>query len=366
MKKSLFSLLFVIVASIVSAQNTVSAEELKVFAKKIDSLTQNGGWAEIDQFYFDEAGFADKISKQLNLNATDKAEFLEGLTDQGLFARIGLSVSGFEYLRTHKVKNEQRFICRVLLEEGTINYFDLIVEKKNNQLKIVDFYSFMFTDYYSNVMGNLLLAAFPDSEFEKASMKEFKNLQKMVKAKQTGDFAKAVELYKQLPEKLKQDKVSLGIRLSAAQQVSIEEYKDAIDDYYKYYPNEPGLNLLLIDRYIIDDDYEKALEAVDKTDSIVGGDVYLELYRANINTYLGNYLLSKNSFEKFLAKFPGYIDAYPVYVSILLVYDEYAKAIEVVKNCKENYNFDPLKELSQEDYPEFYASEEYKKYKAGK
>ncbi|KAB2916898.1 MAG: hypothetical protein F9K23_06775 [Bacteroidetes bacterium] len=353
----------------VNAQGKVSFVEAQKLGNRIDSLAKAGQWQKIETSFFDVDELAERATKDLKLTKDEKASFVggmkEGLAEAGLFARIAEQTTTFDFLRIRENSGKYSIMFRAELVSGGLNYFDFaVIKNKKGEVKIGDLYTFSMVDNMSNIIGSLLISAMPDGfgASDKGLEKTVKAVKTMTKAKNEGKFEVVLAEYNKLSPENKKQKMFLGMRLNAAQSVSIEEYKAAMDDYYAAFPNEPGLSLMMIDKYFLEEDYEGALSAVNKTDSLVGGDTYLEQYRGNIYTYLDDYEKAEASLKRYLANFPKSADAYPTYVSLLAANGKYPLAVETLKKWEKATGQNPLEFFNADDFPDFKESAEYQGY----
>ena len=73
-----------------------------------------------------------------------------------------------------------------------------------------------------------------------------------------GKYQAALDLYEALPESLKKDKIMLIDRIKTAKHLKGKPYDDAIRAYRQAFPNEPNLNLFMIDGYLEHKLYDRA------------------------------------------------------------------------------------------------------------
>ena len=93
----------------------------------------------------------------------------------------------------------------------------------------------------------------------------------------------AIAVYDALPQSIKGEKVPLLARLMAAQSLDDDaEYRKAMDDFRRYFPEDPCLDLINIDHYFLTKQFDKELAAIDHIETVVGGDPYLNVLRANV------------------------------------------------------------------------------------
>jgi predicted Zn-dependent protease len=140
-----------------------------------------------------------------------------------------------------------------------------------------------------------LLAAEKPSFLSKASdhdvdlAKNISRLKEMQQAATGGNPTAACAIYDGLPQSLKGDKYMLLLRLRAAQELGDEAYRQALEDFQKYHPDDPSLDLVSIDHYFLTKQYDKELAVIDHIESTIGGDPYLNIYRANTMLVQGKY-----------------------------------------------------------------------------
>jgi predicted Zn-dependent protease len=91
-----------------------------------------------------------------------------------------------------------------------------------------------------------------------------------------------LEQYNSLSEAARKLKLAMSVRLRAAAALSPEAYKAAVEEFRATYPNNPTIDLLLIDGYVLQKEYDKALASIDATERFVGGDGYLNVLRAGV------------------------------------------------------------------------------------
>jgi hypothetical protein len=95
------------------------------------------------------------------------------------------------------------------------------------------------------------------------------------------DYANVVETFHQLPASIKKKKLVLLLRLNAATWIDKKESSDAFNDFQRHFANDPLLEMYKINVAMQEKNIEAALKAIDFYDSLVGGDPYFDLMRAN-------------------------------------------------------------------------------------
>ena len=91
-----------------------------------------------------------------------------------------------------------------------------------------------------------------------------------------------------------------------------------IKDYEESYPKDPSLQLVSIDGYIINKQFDKALKSIDVLDSSIHGDSFLNYLRGNVLFHNEKYEESLKMFAKVNEDFPDFFDAYESKLAIYL------------------------------------------------
>lgn len=101
-------------------------------------------------------------------------------------------------------------------------------------------------------------------------------------AQQAGDHARILQIIDGLPQAARQQKFVLILRFNAAQKVNEVEYLKTLEEIQQWFPNDPGMDMIKLDYYVMKKDYSAAQDIVDRLDKAIQGDPHLELVRANI------------------------------------------------------------------------------------
>lgn len=362
--------LFIVLSVPAISQAKPTEAEIKKFGLKIDSLANAGDWEKISKNHFDVEALGNRILTKLQLSDADKKEFIEGFKSgaqaDNIMSEFEKQSTGFRFLRVVDRNKELRALFRMEVGDG-LNYMEFyIVKNSKNELKIADIYSYILIDDISSSLA-AMLQNFQDSDVaDAASSPTLQTAKAMRAAQKEQDYKKILALYDKLSPEDKKLKLFLTMRMTAAQNIGDDEYKAAMDAFYNAYPNEPGLSLLMIDRYFMEDNYAKTLEVINKTDNLVGGDPFLELYRGNLYLMSEDYVKAEASMERFVKEFPKKAEAYPTYVSLLIVNNKFKQAVDNMRKWKKETGQNPEEFINAADYPEFAESEEYKAYAASR
>ena len=152
-----------------------------------------------------------------------------------------------------------------------------------------------------------------------------------------GQYQAALDTYAGLPERLQKDKVALVKRIEAAKHLKGKPYDDAIRAYRKEFPNEPNLDLIMIDGYLEHKMYDRALACIDRLDQTIGGDPYLDVLRAGVNRLKGDAAAAKKSANAAIAAEPDLQAAYICLLSISLKEKEFADTSRLLTTMQHKF-----------------------------
>ncbi|MBZ4416472.1 lipopolysaccharide assembly protein LapB [Myxococcus sp. RHSTA-1-4] len=248
--------------------------------------------------HIDKDAIFKKSTEGVQVPADFAAGFKKGL-QQGAALGFGKQListfneeSTFTLLRARAVKGVPRALFRSLSTRG-LNYLDLeLARDAKGQVRVVDIYPYVAGEFISETLRRAYLAAAADANQglvdrlmgkEQTYLKNLPRLQAMQKAFQAGNHEEVLRLYGQLPAAFKTDKIVLLLRLQAAAALSLEgeAYAQAIADYEKALPNDPSVELVSFDGYLLRKDHAGAIRAMDKLDRRVR-DPYLSVLRGNV------------------------------------------------------------------------------------
>lgn len=339
----------------------------------IDSTLYNG-----DKSYFNKTFSINALVEKVMIDSDDSSlkEFNKGFDSglrrsfdfgQRLLDEIGESGS-FDFLRSSiNEKGEYHLLFRLNGEDG-LNYHDFLVEEYKGKTKIVDGYFFISGEYMSKTLRDTyksMLARKPsliDKIMKKTVVDDSNKVLKIKSLTAQGDFKKAYNLYESLSSDFKKQKSTQLIGLSIASSLDEATYQKIIKKYEESFPNDPSLYLVSIDGEFMRGNYNKVFSLINKLDNAVGGDDFLDLYRANTMYLKGDMNNATKYANRLLVNYPFYPDSYTTLMSIYIDQKKYIKAINTLADFYTTFELDKeeMKEAIAEDYPEFVKTKEYK------
>ena len=263
-----------------------------IHAIQTNDVTTIANMIDVDALV--KAGVADLDIPHLNLTEMSAGARSSLTLGSGLPAQLAASVAkggSCDLLRYLEVDHQKRARMRLIFpNNGGLNYIDFVLGRDAaGQVAAQDMYIFYSGELLSNTMRRMAvqMAAQSDRsllerlkgaepEFVK-HVSDIRDITSALAEKRTSD---AARIYEGLPASLKQDKTLQLAHIRIAQQQGDAQYTQALTQFRASFPNDPASELLSIDYYALNKQYDKALQALDKLDKAVGGDPYLNVMRA--------------------------------------------------------------------------------------
>jgi tetratricopeptide (TPR) repeat protein len=251
----------------------------------------------------------------------------------------------YEFVRVHEIDGRQQILFRLLNTEG-VNYHDLIlIRDPAGRTQAVDVYVYLSGELFSTTIRRMirrLTAENKRSIFQKLfavqqdSLEDIDKLYRMAQSLQQRKPAEALEVYATASEEAQHDKTFLIARYQAATMLpdeagSYREIEATVGLFRQKHPQDPALDFLAIDEHVVRNEYDRALQAVDRLDRAVGGDAYLHEIRAGILCQAGKPDLAAEQFELAIAGLPHRESAYFGLITLSLYQEDYGNVLKALK-----------------------------------
>jgi antitoxin component HigA of HigAB toxin-antitoxin module len=327
-------------------QEQVTTTEAKDFARQLQISIEKK-----DATFFDNAIDKETFLQKIGLNKAGKdAEgFKRGLSDKMKIGSQLISTmtkgSNYQLVKQYEKDKIQHLIFR-LYDQGSLNYHDLELGKHDKEVKIDDLYVYTTGELLSETLNTLYnqMKSFMVSGQVNKDDNWLAKVPQIRQKMNAGDYTGALRDFESLPEEIQKLKslslmhimITSGLNDDAA-------YSAAINEYQKLFPNEPNMHLILIDGYIINKEYDKALESVNKLDERINKDPFLDFYRYLISNLKEDKINAKKYIISLVNNIPDFEDGM---IELILTYKEDGeteKADSLIKSYKLHNTFDQSK-----------------------
>jgi thioredoxin-like negative regulator of GroEL len=143
-----------------------------------------------------------------------------------------------------------------------------------------------------------------------------------------------------LPYHLRNSKTVRLTAISNAQNLDEATYLSAIEAFRQLYPEKGLYDLVLLDGYVLNKQYDLALQAINNVDNSVGGDPALNYYRALMYYRKEDTASYTRLLEKACAQVPDFQPAVLELIAHYLSEGNKAAADRYIANYQSQKNFD--------------------------
>lgn len=278
-----FLILTVLSTAVYAQRTTISDEEALQTGHFIDSVTSSGSAAALNNFIDFDSLLWNVQKKVPELNdPVFRRGFRKGMLESlnGFGARLASTATGGSYrlLKEYNKNGIEHLLFRAFGNSG-LNYHDYPLVKVGDSIKASDVFVFTVDDNLSSIVAGLMgtMAASPDSKISEVASE----VERLKKLRDQKAYAAAKDAYDKLDKPLQESKPIQVAYIDICHHLGDSLYEKSLVHFAVSFPDAPSSYLMMIDLYNLKKDYAKGLIAVDKLDSIVGKDPFLDLYRGN-------------------------------------------------------------------------------------
>lgn len=305
-----------------------------ILNKLVETMNQ-GQASQLDQL-MDKEVFVQRIMRDITLQGPTAAGFQSGVKQglKNLPQNIVQEVAGkgrWNIVRLRWVDDggvkRLAALLRADFDDDNITYADFYLEPIQSaagpSFKIIDLFMHARGMLSSKSISTLFALMFPNLDSVSTESQGLK----FVLAYRSGDYAKALEIYEELPQ-VQQDDLSMRLlHTEAAQNISEEAFAASLAKLAELHGDNPTIQFKLIDHYTYTGEYPKGRLALQRLAKQIDGDAALYSLEAAF------YLLENRPNEAAKAakrgiKFnPDYEDSYWALFQALVVAERYEDAV---------------------------------------
>lgn len=232
--------------------------------------------------------FSARVFADTSLPLPMRVGFTTAMKDKkgGLLAQ--LASSQMKMLRFHERDGFPAVTMRLLPPTGGVNYFDLLVRKDGDSFKVVDLYGYLFGSYSSAESRQaMVLMQEQDTNaiarvlgISSGDKKSVDLLLNMFRQMGNHDPRSVQHTYEQLPPAIQKTRPAFVANLQALQALQSQPeyaaiYAHALENARTILGTDASTDLLLVDLYFINKDYQGVQRCMANVRKVVGEDAYL-------------------------------------------------------------------------------------------
>jgi tetratricopeptide (TPR) repeat protein len=286
---------------------------------------------------------------------------------------VAAQSGSFTFLRYRKIDGHRTALFRITSDAG-LNYVEWYLETTPDGDSLAwDYNSFSTGELASEALRRmwtpLVAELAPDikkhmGRRNRELAEHFDEVTGIREAFSEQDFEKALRLYNKLPKSLQENKLTMLLVMTALYQSGDEKgYAEMLDRFAKAHPDASNLELVYLDYYFLREQYGEVLKAVDSLDRRVDGDIYLDLYRANVAYRKGDYEKASRLIDRGLATDRWMEDFYWTAIEHAMMEEDWPRVSKMLSGV-ESIGIELLDLTEAEGYEGYVATDEYKRWLA--
>jgi len=306
-------------------------QEVHLFAKKIlaqvdsmkiDFLKQN----LIMEAFMNRVNISGKQEYLPEIKANVLLDLNSNEFERNIYNAMGADGT-FELVKIFEKDNVHHAVFRLYSSAG-INYFDMELTKLGSQVGIADIYVYMMGQNLSRTSAQYVEEMLRNSESSVGKVTNDR-IKRIKSYRKSGHLKAAKKEFEMLPYGLRNIRVNEVIYLDILSKLSDTLYADHLHLLEQKYAGTPGLELMFMDSYILNKQYDKAFSALDSLDAALHHDPFLNYHRGLIHYIKADTKNAIAEYEKAAAEMPYFA---PVRLQLASVYLEQNDELNARKN----------------------------------
>jgi hypothetical protein len=244
----------------------------------------------------------------------------------------------YELVKQYEKDNHQHLIFRLYSDQ--LNYHDLELIKKGDEVKIADIFVYITGENLSSTLAESLVSIGEQEAAGKVTKKESKKVQMIKKYINANEYEKAEKVFESLPAVIKEQKLHKMVYIQIASGLGNDKYLAALNKFQQEYPNAPNMYLLMLDAYFLKEDFPAALRCINRLDSLINKDLFLDYYRALIYKESKDDANKLACLERLHQNLPGFGDGTLELIIAYVENSQLDKAVSLTQQYRKGKNAD--------------------------
>jgi hypothetical protein len=349
----------------------VAKLESHIAQRDLDAFNSEIDWNAVVDRALDGLPLSAKAAQGFRRGVLESA----GNQDKSIGAQIFKQIEttgSFRFLRVRDHEGASELVFRVIPDAG-VTYFGFRLDKvPGGETHIVDVYMFISGQYLSSSLRHSAYALVQQESrgaWDKLTrqdveyVKQLPTIGKLMEAARGGRTEEAWTYLESLPEGFRYDRNTAAIAVSVGQQIEETKYSAYLDQLRVRYPNDPTLDLMLLDSYLLKEQWGEYEACLNRFDRNIGGDPFLDSVRAAGLDLQGKHAEAKQAYARAIENLPDEEHIYWIAIVSSLEHKEFADVAARLSQLSTRFSmkFDNLE--TEPLYAEFIKSPEYAEWK---
>jgi len=248
-------------------------------------------------------------------------------------------------------KNEEMHLLFRAFGDGGLDYQEITLVKVKDSLRAADIFSYQLGESYAKLFSYLIEdSENPDAHSSLTSREKYGAI--FENALSHKNYSAARSAFEKFDDQTQNDKhLSLQYML-ACDHLGEKLFRKSVDRYVELFPDEPTSYLFLMKRYADTRDYADYSRSIDKLDSLLHFDPFLNYFRGNVEMKLGDLKGALHFYQEVFDYDPGIWQNTEKLVACKVVNNELVQAGEAINIYSHTPGYrKELVEALYADYP---------------
>ena len=325
---------------------------------------------------FDFRALLQQVCYGVDPNAKVVKDFSQGFLKSvaNLPERMGKQLEATplaDIIRVREADGAHVALIRFYGSETELIYQEITIARgTRNQPAIVDAMALAVGEPTTATMRRFFLAALASdsrgllqrlTKQDNVLIKNLGMIQEYNRAQKQQDLLTVVNTYDAFPSELQRIKIFAVAAITAAVELDdTKRYERLMSQYRQWYPDDPSLNLLLIDFYAVKNMPKEMLATIDRLDEAVGGDPFLNLLRAQVSLGEENWKEARELATKVIEQVPDAEYSYWTVFDAAFAERDFDMAVEMLKVLHDKFRVDVRNLEKGKDYKALTESKPYR------
>lgn len=356
--------------------HTQAAREI---GEQLVKAIKNKDYSQVDR-QFDNQGFASKVVEFMQVSPGDGSAIHQQIVSMPILEKmLGQT---FKWDKNNEVSakviavlhddKQLLSVVRINLPQGGSNYYELNLKFINGRYYIADIFLLTNGQYISETLAQSLamIQSQPGGWLAKLVGEQnsrehvLSTMKKTIAYRNKGDFDNAYKSLKELPESVRQQELVQLMNLMIATHLDETIYRQELSNFAKLQGNNPRYYFMLIDHYFYQEEYNLALNSIDKMLQRYPSDASLLTLKANVLLAQKEFAKAQSALNAAQLLEPDFEDLYWSGVTTALADNNFTNAIYWLKAYEQQFDYNFTRENfdEQEIYADLILSREFNRW----
>ena len=209
---------------------------------------------------------------------------------------VEMAKNGSYHLVRGYMRNEEVHLLFRVFGDGGLNYQDITLVKVKDSVRAADIFSYQMGESYGTQFAALIEQDKPQDQHRSLTTREkysgiFEN------ALSNKNYSAARSAFEKFDDATQNDKHLLLQYIGACEHLDKKSYKKSLDRYIALYTDEPMPYLQIVNLYADSKEIDPYALAIDKLDTLLSIDPFLNYLRGNIEMKTGNSVAARDFYR---------------------------------------------------------------------